>query len=264
MGIEIRPKNEAQVYAKTGALIGQAQRRAQEWELEKAEARSQLDFQQELRLRQLDDERVIKAREWELEKMMIRSRLDFEAEEKERLQKKQQFQAVMKQIDETDMLTPEKKELAKFQTAMKFQGVDIADEILSPKEETERYGVMPHWMRPDVLQTPYGQAQLTKSMLMKPEPEAVKRTDVDAAIKGIQTYNERYGGVLNKLPLIGNAPSPEEQAAYEYYKNILNEAGLPTEDTQTEPIPVATEDEYNDLPVGVRYVDPQGNMRTKQ
>ena len=49
MGIEIRSTKEAEVAAKTGTMIGEAQRRAVEWEMQKATLRSQQEFQQELR-----------------------------------------------------------------------------------------------------------------------------------------------------------------------------------------------------------------------
>jgi len=87
MGIEIRSTKEAGVAAKTGTMIGEAQRRAVEWEMQKATLRSQQEFQQELRDRQFQLDMVNRAREWEIEKMGMRSQMDFEREERFRQKK---------------------------------------------------------------------------------------------------------------------------------------------------------------------------------
>jgi hypothetical protein len=62
----------------------QAQTRALEWELEKAQLRSQQDFEQELRDRQFEYDKINAAREWHIQKMQLTSQMDFQREETER------------------------------------------------------------------------------------------------------------------------------------------------------------------------------------
>ena len=103
MGIEIRPSGEAQAYAGAGRVIGKAKareiareeaQRAQElafrqraqqmsndWELQKMLLNSQLDFQHEQRMIQIEQEKFEKAKAWDVEKMELASRLDFQMEE---------------------------------------------------------------------------------------------------------------------------------------------------------------------------------------
>jgi hypothetical protein len=162
MGIEIRSPDEAKVAAKTGAIIGKAQQRAMEWEMQKAEMRSQLDFQNELRLKQIDFERFARAKEWDLEKMQLRSQMDFQEEERERLQKKQEYQAIIKQIDESTHILPDKREAFKFDVSMRFLGVPNANQYLRGQEE--QYGVTPWFESPEYKDTPLGIAAREKAL----------------------------------------------------------------------------------------------------
>ena len=103
MSIEIRPSGEAQAYAGAGRVIGKAKaretakeeaQRAQElafrqraqqmsndWELQKMLLNSQLDFQHEQRMIQIEQEKFERAKAWDVEKMELRARLDFQKEE---------------------------------------------------------------------------------------------------------------------------------------------------------------------------------------
>lgn len=114
MGIEIRPTGEATAITGAGRVIGQAQAReksreeaqrvqelafkqqaqatADQWELQKMILNSQLDFQHEQRMVQLDYEKFERAKAWDVEKMEIASRMDFQREE----------QKIQKQISSLD------------------------------------------------------------------------------------------------------------------------------------------------------------------
>ena len=120
MSIEIRPSGEAQAYAGAGRVIGKAKareiareeaqraqelaleeaQRAQElafrqraqqmsndWELQKMLLNSQLDFQHEQRMVQIEQEKFEKAKAWDVEKMELASHIDFQREEQDRQRK---------------------------------------------------------------------------------------------------------------------------------------------------------------------------------
>jgi hypothetical protein len=113
MPIEIRQQNEAELYARAGAAIGAAQKAQKEqemafqreqtlldiqerrrqdqasrdWELQKMLLRSQQDFAQEQRLKQVQLEARARSQEWEVEKMEINSKIDFEKEIQDRQKK---------------------------------------------------------------------------------------------------------------------------------------------------------------------------------
>jgi len=99
MSIEIRQPGEAKAAAKAGAMIGDARRRAIEWEMEKAEIRSRQAFEQELRDQQYKYDAVNRARDWQIEKMEIASRMDFEQQERQRLRTKAEYTAARDTLD---------------------------------------------------------------------------------------------------------------------------------------------------------------------
>ena len=126
MGIEIRPSGESTAYAAAGQTIGKAERgkeerargerqtqqaqdlaarqradqMAMDWELQKMQMRSQLDFQQELRDKQYEYDKFNRAKEWEVEKMGLASRFDFEQEEKERLRTNAMYDAAKETLED--------------------------------------------------------------------------------------------------------------------------------------------------------------------
>lgn len=129
MGIELRPKGEAKAAATAGTIIGQAQKAAEQWELQKAVMRSQQAFQQELRLRQVQLDAKARAMEWELEKMELASRLDFQQKERARQMEMSKYQTLadtlQKEIDKgtTEPTNPQIQERLAFYKA-KAAGVD--------------------------------------------------------------------------------------------------------------------------------------------
>ena len=163
MGIEIRPSGESTAYAAAGQTIGKAERAKEErargerqaqqaqdlaarqradqmamdWELQKMQMRSQLDFQQELRDKQYEYDKFNRAKEWEVEKMELASRFDFEQEEKERLRRKAILDSGMETINNSDA-PDEVKAKARFELKSKNIGVPGYEDILGFEEEKER------------------------------------------------------------------------------------------------------------------------------
>lgn len=137
MSIEIRQKGEAQAAAKSGAMIGDARRRAIEWEMMKAEMRSRQDFEQELREQQYKYDAINRARDWEIEKMEIASRMDFEQREQERIRRTAEFNAGIETIDKDDGRTDEWKDVAKFRLASKYSDVEGAAPYLGLSDKKQ-------------------------------------------------------------------------------------------------------------------------------
>lgn len=181
MSIVIRPKGEARAAAEAGKIIGKAeakrqqqqidaelasQKKAQEWELEKLALRSQQDFQHELRLRQINLEKEARAEEWEIEKMQRASLLDFEMEEKERLKKLEEItnsiNAIQKEIDSGHTADDDptiKARLTNLQ--LQYDAVKTGTKPLTLdklKSTGGKFGVTPWYMNPQYANTPAAMA----------------------------------------------------------------------------------------------------------
>jgi len=174
---------------------------------------------------------MARAREWELEKMELASRIDFEADEKERLRRKQEFQAAIKQVDDVEWLSPEEREKYKFNAYLKFQGLPETDKILGNTEE-ERFGVTPWYLSPQWRNTPEGQAALVKASIIeqqRPPSASRQRTELEAAYE-LQGYTEQdlidLGLNPENFPNIVNpeGASVERLTGYEVGQ-IVNKAG---------------------------------------
>jgi hypothetical protein len=59
------------------------------------------------------------------------------------------------------------------------------------------------------------------------EPKLTERTDVDAAVKFLTDYDEKYGGVWYLPKFLEAKPTEYEEKAKDYYMNILESAGIP-------------------------------------
>lgn len=132
MAIEIRSEKEPKAAGQAGSIIGTAQKAAAEWELQKAILRSQQEFQQELRLRQVQLEAQARAREWELEKMEMVSRIDFQQKEQARqleMKRNQVMYDTLKQQIDKGIVGPEDSNWPQIQNRLlyyqaKAQGAD--------------------------------------------------------------------------------------------------------------------------------------------
>lgn len=139
MPIEIRSEKEPQAAAQAGSIIGTAKKAATEWELQKAIMRSQQEFQQELRLRQVQLEAQARAREWELEKMEMVSRIDFQQKEQARqleMQRNQVMYDTLKQQIDKGIVGPEDSNWPQIQNRLmyyqaKAQGADAPASLYS-------------------------------------------------------------------------------------------------------------------------------------
>ena len=135
MGIEIRPSGESVLYGQAAKKIGEAERT--EREIQSIErTRSQLlsiqaqkemaEFNRQLEVERLkyhaamNLEEEKRARAWQLEKMEIASRLDFERDEVKRQKAMDAYDAVIKKIDDTDIIDDSTKDNLKFKEGLKL------------------------------------------------------------------------------------------------------------------------------------------------
>lgn len=79
-------------------------------------------------------EKEKRAEQWQLQKMEIASQIDFEREEGERQEKLNNYSAVVKKIDETDYLGEDTKERLKLQAYLKLHEVSVTDRALQPAQ----------------------------------------------------------------------------------------------------------------------------------
>jgi len=129
-------KPETLITAARRAGEAQAAVRAQE-QAEKLQAQQQ-EFEYRTAVRQqdmaIDLQMEERAKLWEIDKMELRSRLDFEREEKKRQQVLDQYEAIIKYIDDSDLFDEQQKEGLKFKAKMKVlnQNISGVDKILFP------------------------------------------------------------------------------------------------------------------------------------
>jgi len=149
MAIRVAPAGLAQTYAQLSKLAGQAARARQQEiqaqrmasEMQQLQARRELmEFEHQLNL-----EAQKQAQQWQLEKLRIASLNDFLQQEKElqaerdqllqkRLLNREQYYATMKAIMDADILSPEEKEEAMLRAQLKFLGY----ESILPRPSTEK------------------------------------------------------------------------------------------------------------------------------
>lgn len=204
---------ETERIEKQRAAAVQEQLRREKHEKEMAEFRAQLDV-----------DATQRAQMWEIEKMQIRSRLDFEREEMERIRELDRIDGALKQIDrevESGRITETQAAPLRFSYEMKKYGVDTPVSLIRPPREQE--------------QVP------------------TKRTDVDAAIKFLQEYEEKKKKAAQWYSPFAPEPTTEEDIAAEYYRGVLKTVEPTIADIDIEP---SSEQEFYAIVGQLKTVDP--------
>lgn len=260
MTIKYRSTKEPALAAATGAAVGKAEAKKKQveqeqeidWQRESEIRANQLKMQlqeQEIaqqfvnnqRRQQIAIDREIRAREWETEKMELRSRLDFEEEEKERQKANAEF---MNQLTEIDKQAAERGWTEdsphvwnqKVQAALRVKDYNIlkANEILGIDKALEQ------------------ERKRNESALMRKEVAAYIGQELANLLpldKGIEEMNK----VKARLGEQQTIP-----AATQY--GVQN---IPTQNMPATPPAPTTEEEYNALPAGTRYLHPDGTIKVK-
>lgn len=247
----IRVKHtDVETIAKLGLLAGQSV--AAQRDIERTQAMARLAQQQEHEKQmtafraQLDLQASMRSQQWEVEKMEIRSRLDFEREEKERMRRLDDIDSALRQIDrevESGRITEVQANTLKFNQEMKRYGTAPPVSLIKPPaEERERY--------------------ISPSQRM-------------AAYKALQTKELREPTWLERLLPGGKGELTEEE---QYYRELFEQTarGEPATPTGTQGVtgipsgtissgsPIVRNDaDFDALPSGAEFIDPQGNKRRK-
>ena len=210
------------------AQAGQAAGQARASEAQAAQALQMQRFREELAhgdaVRQMnmhwDLEKESRARAWEIEKLEIASRIDNELGNKRYIKKMSQWQAGDEYIDSiAGDHPPDKVAMMRFSLDSQF-AKDIP-------EAGARLGGGMYEMEQRKAEA--------KLALQQKEEKPPSRTDVSAAVKFLTEYDEKKNRSLwSKIwDPFAPEPTPEEEQAAEYFRDMLNKAGVATPQTQT-------------------------------
>ena len=145
MGIKIK-HGRPETMLTAAALAGQA--RKQE-EIQKMQM--EFDYRQSLRQQDMaiDLQMNERAKQWEIDKMQLRSQIDFQREEQLRQRKLDSIDSAIQQIDKEVLagrITEQEAYPIKQKLELNKMGVNVPVSAF-PGDEEDRYGVDPYWMR---------------------------------------------------------------------------------------------------------------------
>jgi len=240
--------------------------RAAQQQLERTERlqAQQREFEYRAAIRQQDMSIDLQMQErsklWEIEKMQLRSQIDFQREEQLRQRKLDSIDSALQQIDKEVLagrITEQEAYPIKLKYQMNKMGVDTPTPLLPPGEEGDRYGVQPYWMKG------------------REAPEGTPERQLYEAKMAEGISGERRGTVPYYLDptFVGNYPEAARQAqeargiflSDEEFSDLTRGAepmeAIPT--GRAEMPTVTTDAEYDALPSGTVFIDPDGNRRRK-
>ena len=144
MAIVKQPPGMATMYSQAAIISGKAQKALRQEEAARQAAAQMRSIQaQQIRdersqMRQLETEE--RAHQWEVEKMDMRSRMDFAEEERARQEKRTKLQSTLDRIDEIDTIPESTKEGLRTKAILEYNQVNVSDRVLFPGlyETTER------------------------------------------------------------------------------------------------------------------------------
>ena len=249
------------------AAAGQAAGQARIKETQAAQALQMQQFREQLAhgdaVRKMnlhwDLEKESRARAWEIEKMEIASRIDNELENKNYIKKMSQWQAGDEYIDSiADKHPPEQVTMMRFTLDKQFAG-DI------PKAAA-RLGV-------GLYEQEKGKAEAKLLEKQQKEEKPPSRTDITTAVKFLGEYNEKKNKSSKFWHPLAPEPTPEEDEAAEYFKDMLNKVGINTPQLQagysspntiSTGLPTVNNDaDFDALGSGQEFIDPDGIRRRK-
>jgi len=258
MAIRIEQPGLAGLYGAAAVISKQEAeaRKKQEQQARKEEQQAELEYRTALRQQDMaiDLQMSERSKLWEIEKMELRSRLDFEREEKERVRKLDSIDSALQQIDKEVLagrITEQEAYPIKLKYQMNKMGVDTPVSLLPTGDKEDRYGVRPYYLEPE-FERDYPELA-----------EAKKREVISGQRRGTVPY------YLDPT-FISNYPEAARQAqeargvflSDEEFDTLMR---TPIEPTPTVPrLPTITSDvEYDALPSGTEFIDPEGNRRRK-
>ena len=239
MAIRIEQPGLAGLYGRAAVISKQEAeaRRKQEQQARKQEIQEQRAYQQNMKALDatLDLEMYERSKRWEIEKMQMRSQVDFQREEQKRLRVLDQYEASIKYIEDSDLFDERQKEGLIFKAKIKALGQRVTgiDKILFPTEPTARQ-VTP--------------TQRVTAMRRLREDEALQEpTWLQAWLPGGK--GELSEDVLREKELLESIAAGQ----YEAPGGTIS-TGLPV---------VKNDADFDALPSGTLFLDPQGIRRRK-
>jgi hypothetical protein len=146
MGIKIK-HGEPSTLLTAAQLAGQArkQEKIQQMQME-------FDYRQSLRQQdmQIDLQMQERAKQWEIDKMQLRSQIDFQREEQVRQRKLDSYDNIDSQLDkevQSGRMTEKEAEPYKLKNDLARQGMNISISEITRQGDEDRYGVDPYWMK---------------------------------------------------------------------------------------------------------------------
>jgi len=167
MGIKIK-HGRPETMLTAAALAGQA--RKQE-ELQKMQM--EFDYRQSLRQQDMaiDLQMQERAKQWEIDKMQLRSQIDFQRKEQLRQRKMDSIDSAIQQIDKEVLagrITEQEAYPIKQKLELSKTGVSVPVSAF-PGDEEDRYGIPPWWTSPEWEDTPEGIAAREKALAPRVE-----------------------------------------------------------------------------------------------
>jgi len=188
MAIEVRHTDIGDI-ARLGVLAGKSVAAQKEIEYARTVAREaqRMAHEKEMAIfrAQLDIEAAKRSHQWEFEKMEIRSRLDFEREERERMRRLDDADNALRQIDrevESGRITNEQADTLRFYQEMKQYGAAPPISLIQPPREERPRRITPseqmraykmlqeeEFEEPSWYEKPFGLGKLTEEELFYKE-----------------------------------------------------------------------------------------------
>lgn len=249
MPIKIK-HGKAETALRFAEKIGQAKEAAR-----LAEKQMEIDYRTNLQQQELamDLQLRERAKLWEIEKMELASRMDFAREERQRQRKLDEIDNKMRQIDkEVEVGRMTEQEAYPIKLSLQL-GVPTS---ALPTEKT-RFGVAPYWMagREEPVGSPMRRLYEAKMKQMTsitrtgtvpyyldPAWLQANRGIAQRVLEAREIFLEE--NEIDDFITSGLEPIPEP----------ISEIGLPI---------VTTDAEYDALPSGTEFIDPEGNRRRK-
>jgi hypothetical protein len=292
MAIRIEQPGATEAAARTGSILGKAQRakeeraraereqaradaaamqrQARQDEIKFALQKRQIDWQRALvKEQRSEDYRLMaedRAAERAIERIELSKDLDHQYKEQERQRQRQEINNKRTEIQK-DIDAGHSKEKDHAITLFNLDQAELAIDL----------GARPSLVSKIPLDTDAAEQRAAGRYTMTQEAHkakmamGAKRTDIDAAIKFLQEYEEKKTKAEKWRHPFASEPTKEENIAAQYYRDILGQVSPPDTGANIPggiissglPTP-KTEQEYAAIPIGSRYVSSTGDIRTKR
>ena len=261
----------------TAAQLAGAARRQEE----KQKMQMEFDYRQALRQQDMaiDLQMQERAKQWEIDKMQLRSQIDFQREEQVRQRKLDSIDSALQQIDKEVLagrMTDKEAYPLKLKYEMNRLGVDAPTSLLPPgdEDEEEGFGIRPYWMRGKEAAEGTPERQLYESKLAEGisgqrtgtvpyylDPTWLRETDRDV-VEQVLASREIFFDTPEELDAFIERMEQRRGARELPLGDKQLDVGVRSEEGEALPEPTTLE-EANALPEGTRFRAPDGTIRIR-